>query len=204
MKIEEMANSNKKNIEAIYPLSPMQQGMLFHTLYHPETGEYFEQMTCTITGKLDLSAFEKAWQDVIDRHPILRTSFVWKKTSKMLQVVHQEVKIPINIVDWRDVSDSVVDTYFRDFLKNDREKSFNLSKAPLIRLALVRIEEEKYKFVWSNHHILLDGWSLPILWEELFSFYEAYRQNISIHISPGRPYRDYINYLQKQDTTQAE
>jgi surfactin family lipopeptide synthetase C len=199
-----MMDPNKKNIEAIYPLSPMQQGMLFHTLYQPEAGQYFEQLTCTISGKLDEQAFKKAWGKVIERNSILRTSFVWKKTSKMLQVVHKDIKIPLEILDWRLVNEIDFDSKFLQFLKNDREKGFNLSKAPLIRLTLIQTRENKYKFIWSNHHILLDGWSLPILWEELFSFYESFQLGAEIHLPARRSYRDYIYWLQGQDKEKAE
>jgi hypothetical protein len=82
---------SSKNIEAAYPLSPMQHGMLFHTLYEPESGMYFEQLSCTLDGNLNVLAFQQAWQQVVDRHPVLRTAFVWNKIEKPLQVVGRRV-----------------------------------------------------------------------------------------------------------------
>ena len=85
---------SKRNIEAVYPLSPMQQGMLFHTLYRRRIGVFFEQTVCTFTGGLDVPAFKQAWQEVVIRHTALRTAFTWKKLKKMLQVVSREVQVP--------------------------------------------------------------------------------------------------------------
>lgn len=95
--------AQKKNIEAIYPLSPMQQGMLFHYIYNPESATYFEQFQAKFKGDLDVNSFQAAWQTIINRHAVLRTSFVWKKLDKMLQVVHKEVDFPFEILDWRNL-----------------------------------------------------------------------------------------------------
>jgi hypothetical protein len=85
---------NAKNIEDIYELSPMQQGMLFHTLFSPESGEYFDQITCTINGDFDAAAWQRAWQQAFDRHSILRTAFFWERLEKPLQVVFRQVELP--------------------------------------------------------------------------------------------------------------
>src|SRR5919202_6653184 len=95
---------SSKNIEAAYPLSPMQQGMLFHTLYAPESGMYFEQLSCTLDGNLNVLAFQRAWQQVLDRHPVLRTAFVWENIEKPLQVVGRRVRLPWEEHDWRGLS----------------------------------------------------------------------------------------------------
>ena len=90
-----------KNVQDIYPLSPMQQGMLFHTLYAPQSGAYFEQRTCTLRGELDIPAFEQAWQRLIDRHPVLRTAFVSETVKEPVQVVYRQVDLPLGQHDWR-------------------------------------------------------------------------------------------------------
>src|SRR3954468_17535761 len=92
---------SKKSYEAIYPLSPTQQGMLFETLASPESGIHIEQVTCGLRGPLDLAAFERAWQRVIDRHLILRTGFVWKNQDEPLQVALRQVEVPFEQQDWR-------------------------------------------------------------------------------------------------------
>ena len=99
-----MKKVEQKDIEAVYPLSPMQQGMLFHSLKNPETGVYFEQLTCSLLGDVDVPAFEKAFKTVLERHSVLRTAFVWKKLDRLLQVVHRNVELPLVVLDWSDLS----------------------------------------------------------------------------------------------------
>jgi len=193
-----------KNIEDIYPLSPMQQGMLFHSLYAPETGVYFEQSSWTLRGDLDISAFERAWQRVVDRHSALRTAFLWEDLDEPLQVVHWWVELPLEKHDWRGLSKTEQEERFEALLETDRERGFELSEAPLMRLALIRTAEDTYHFVWSLHHLLLDGWSQPIIFQEVLASYEAFQQGQHISLPPSRPYRDYIAWLQQQDMAEAE
>jgi amino acid adenylation domain-containing protein len=195
---------SKRNIEAVYSLSPMQQGMLFHSLYAPESGVYFEQLSATLRGDLDLAAFERAWQRVMDRHPILRTAFAWKSLDRSLQVVHRRVSLQLEQRDWRGASPTEQEARLEGFLQADRARGFDLSRAPLMRLALLRTAEDAYEFVWSHHHILLDGWSLPLLLREVFAFYEAFRQGQDLHLETPPPYRDYIRWLERQDIAEAE
>ncbi len=192
------------DIEAVYPLSPMQQGMLFHTLYHPEAGQYFEQMSATFRGALDVEAFRKAWQRVIDRNAILRTSFVWKKVTRMMQVVHKQAELPFRFLDWRGVPPGEQESRFELLMKEDRQKGFHLGRPPLLRITLIQIGDDAYKFLWSHHHILLDGWSLPILLREVFAFYEAFREGREFRLPPAPPFGEYIRWLQQQDTSRAE
>ncbi len=195
---------DKRNIEAIYPLSPMQQGMLFHSVYAPESGVYHEQLTCTLEGDLNVAAFEHAWQQIVERHSVLRTSFVYKRLDKTLQVVHRQVDLPFEQHDWRDLSPSDQALHLEEFLNENQQRHFDLNKAPLLRLAVIRLAENSYQFVWNHHHLLLDGWSMPIVIQEVFACYEALRQGQPIQLPPARPYRDYINWLQKQDIAAAE
>ena len=90
-----------ETISDIYELSPMQQGMLFHSLYNSTSGMYCEQRSCLLKGELSVSAFKQAWQAVIDRHTILRTAFYWQEVENPLQVVYQRVELPWIEYDWR-------------------------------------------------------------------------------------------------------
>jgi len=198
-----MANAKNKNIEAIYPLSPMQQGMLFHTIYNPQSGAYFEQFSCRLTGVFNRDAFSKAWHEVVRRHPALRTSFVWKKLNKMLQVVHKEVELPIAEEDWTALSEQAQAEKFEQFLIDDKKKGFNLSKAPLMRFHLIKRSEQDFYFLWSFHHLLTDGWSMPLILKEVFTLYEMTTHGFPAQLPAARPYRDYINWLQKQDMEKA-
>ncbi|MFN8596435.1 MAG: amino acid adenylation domain-containing protein [Anaerolineae bacterium] len=190
---------NAKAVEAVYPLSPMQQGMLFHTVYAPESGVYHAQTACALHGDLDVDAFKRAWQCVIDRHAILRTAFAWKRLDKLLQVVHRQVTVPWEQDDWRAVPPADQHMLLLDYLQTDRARGFDLAQAPLLRLALMRTADDAYQFVWSHHHLLLDGWSVPILLKDVFTCYEAMRTGREPQLEPVRPYRDYITWLQKQD-----
>jgi hypothetical protein len=194
----------KRNLEAVYPLSPMQKGMLFHSIYAPEENPYFEQLSCTIRGQLDVEAFRQAWLDVIRRQPILRTSFAWKNVEQMLQVVHKDIQLPFQILDWQNYSTEEQKDALEQFLLKDRENPFDLSQVPLIRLVLMKTTPESHFFVWSYHHILLDGWSLPLVMKEFLAYYAGNHSGQPVHLNPVIPYREYINWLQKQDITEAE
>jgi amino acid adenylation domain-containing protein len=194
----------KKDIEAIYSLSPMQQGMLFHSLYAPASGMYVEQMSCVVEGGLNVPAFERAWGQVVARHSILRTAFTWKRLDKMLQVAHRQVEAPLAQYDWRDLSPAEQQAQLNDFLRKQRAQGFDLSRAPLMRLALMRTGDDAYYFVWCHHHLLLDGWSLPLILKEVLTFYEANCRGQAAQLEPAKPYRNYINWLEKQDLSQAE
>ncbi len=202
--MNKMAGNVQKNIETIYPLSPMQQGMLFHTIYEPDSSIYFEQLHFKLKGPLDVEPFKKALQRVIERHPVLRTSFVWKKTGKMMQVVHKEIDLPLETLDWRQYSNEEQHKHFRALLQKDRQRGFNLNKAPLLRMTLIQLDDDAWRVIWSNHHIILDGWSNPILLKEIFTLYEGLRNGQDIPLPRARPYRDYVAWLQKQDKNKAE
>ncbi|NLG50016.1 MAG: amino acid adenylation domain-containing protein, partial [Chloroflexi bacterium] len=198
------SNAGRRNIEAIYPLSPMQEGMLFHSLYAPDSGVYVEQLGCTLLGDLDVPAFERAWQRVVDRHSILRTSFLWKRLDRTLQVVQRQVRLSVAQEDWRGVSPAEQEARLEDFLQADRRRGFDLARPPLIRLTLLRTADEAFRFVWSHHHAIMDGWSLPLLLKEVLACYEAFHQGRDLYLPPPRPYREYIAWLQRQDAAQAE
>ncbi len=193
-----------RNVEDIYPLSPMQQGMLFHSLIAPDLGVYFEQTDCLLKGNLDQAAFRRAWEAVVARHPILRTSFLWEELEEPLQVVYSQVELALEQQDWRAFSPATQGERLRSFLASDRERGFDLASPPLMRLALLRTEENAYRFVWSHHHVLLDGWSIPSLLKEVFTFYEAFSRGQALTLQPTRPYKDYIAWLERQDQAKAE
>ena len=194
----------KDNLEDIYTLSSVQQGILFHTLFSPETGVYIEQLACSLRGELNIPAFEQAWQEVMQRHTILRTAFIWEDINKAHQLVHKRAKLPIEERDWRGLPASEQEKQFNDYLEADRRRGFDLSRAPLMRFALFRETENSYRLLWTYHHLLLDGWSLPSVLREAFAFYDSFRKKQSLQIERTRPYRDYIAWLKRQDFSDAE
>ena len=195
---------SRKNVEDIYPLSPMQQGMLFHTLYAAEGGVYVVQRAFTLRGNVDVDAFVKAFQDVTDRHPILRTGFVWERREQPLQVVREKVRLPVESHDLRGISPAEQLVRLAEFLDADRRRGFDLARAPLMRLTLFRLQDREYRSIWSSHHLLLDGWSTPPLLKELFTLYEAHVAGAEARLERVRPYGEYIGWLQKQDATKVE
>ena len=195
--------STKKNIEAIYPLSPMQEGMLFHTLYEPQSALYFEQLSFLLQGTLDIALWQQAWQHVIDRHPALRTAYVWKGQEKPLQVVFRQVDLPWRVLDWRHLPATEQMAELEQYLQAEQEAGFNLAQPPVCQATLILLSDECCRFVWSNHHLLMDGWSLPILLREVFTSYEMLRSGSAVDLPAVRPYRDFINWLQAQDAVAA-
>ncbi|MDZ7967780.1 MAG: condensation domain-containing protein, partial [Nostoc sp. DedSLP03] len=196
--------SSSKDIESIYPLSPTQEGILFHTLYEPESTIYFEQFKLTIHGNLDSGIFERAWQLLVERHSALRTLFVWKNRKQAVQVVRKQVNLPWSNLDWRMFPQQEQEIRLNSFLDSDRKQGFELDKAPLMRFVLIRVADETYEFIWSFHHLLVDGWSWPIIFKELFALYESIQNGQQLYLAPSRPYRDYINWLQQQDLAGAK
>ncbi|MBD2607324.1 non-ribosomal peptide synthetase [Scytonema hofmannii FACHB-248] len=195
---------NQKNIEDIYELSPLQQGMLFHTLVTPNSGMYFEQFCYALQTQVDVPAFHKAWQRVLDRHPILRTSFYWENLDKPYQVVYRQVDLPWDFQDWRELSLPEQEKQLEVFLAADRKRCFTLSQVPLMRLALIQVADNAYQFVFSYHHILMEGWSLTWLWKEFYEFYNAFCKGQDLHLESPRPFKEYISWLQQQDISKAE
>jgi len=192
------------NIDDLYELSPMQQGMLFHTLYAPESEVYFEQLLCIFQGELNFPGFVQAWEQVVARHPALRSSFYWEEIEKPLQMVSKQVDLPWEQLDWRHLTADEQQQHLEDFLSGDRQKGFELDQAPLMRFTVIQLEEQTYQFIWSHHHVLFDGWSMQIVLKEVLAFYEAHQRGEYLHLKPSRPYRDYIHWLQQQDIAQAE
>jgi amino acid adenylation domain-containing protein len=195
---------NKQNIEDIYPLSPMQQGMLFHSLYAPDSGIYFQQMICTLRGNLEVAAFEQAWKKIVEKHSIFRTAFIWESLNKPVQVVYKQVKITVENDDWQGLSDQEQQEQLKFFLESDQQKSLQLSQPPLMRLHLIQLDKNTYQFVFSSHHLLLDAWSLPLVFNDLLNFYEAISQGETIRYQSPLSYRHYIAWLQQQDQDLAE
>ncbi len=198
------AEKRKNIIEDIYPLSPMQQGLLFHTLLAPESGIYFEQVDFTIHQDLNIPAFERAWQRVLDRHSILRTAFIWENREEPFQIVYSHLRLPIVHHDWRGLQPAEQQERLKEFLRADLRRGFELSQAPLMRVALIRMADDAYQLIWGFHHLLLDGWSNPMVMNEVFAFYEGFAQDEDVSLKQPTPFGDYIAWLQRQDMARAE
>jgi amino acid adenylation domain-containing protein len=185
------------NIDTIYPLSPMQQGMLFHSLLTPAAAAYTPQLCLTLGGNLDIPAFQQAWQTVIQRHAVLRTAFRWEKRDTFFQAVYHQVPLPWTYHDWRNHPDP--DRQLADWLERDRKTPIDLKTAPLFRLTLIHLSDQRHCLVWTQHHGILDGWSVGLVLKDLWTVYHGQ----PLGQSP-RPYADYIAWLGQQDQAAAQ
>src|SRR6267142_2519108 len=190
------------DIEAIYPLSPMQQGVVFHSLKDPHAGFHINQMLFRIHGAFDVDTLTRAWNDVIARHAVLRTAF--SVSGEMSQVVLRRVKIPIEYQDWSGLSNEEMEVRSRTYLQEDRRQGFDLSQAPAMRVLVIKESELRFQMLWSFHLALMDGWSSAIVQQELLITYGAHRSSKMASLSRPQPFGEYISWLQRQDKYQAE
>ena len=191
---------DKKNIETIYALAPLQQAFLWHSL-QTSAKDGLIHMRCTLRGEVDSTLLEQAWDAVVGQQAVLRTSVHWQGVKQPLQVVARKATIPWTHLDWRGREDQ--DTALEDFLVKDREIGFELTQAPISRLALIRLDETAYELIWSCHHLMLDGWSGALVFNQVFDCYGHLRQGTPSTVASGPTYQSYIRWLKQQDETAA-
>ena len=178
----------------LYPLSPLQQGMLFHSLYDDQDSAYLNQLQVEIDD-LDVERFQRAWQNVLMRHEILRSGFL-ERAGTPLQWVARTVELPWFEADCREREDL---SGALERLAEEQRAPFDLTAPPLMRLALVKIAGSRHCFIWTRHHLLLDGWSTSQLIGEVLRCYAG----AALPPTEGR-YRDYITWLQCRDADASE
>ena len=200
--------SSQSNVVDIYPLSPAQQGMLMVVLLAEKSSEYyFDQVVLTLTGPLDSAAWREAWRRAVARHEALRTQFVWERRERPLQVVRREVELPWEELDWRGLPEAEREPRLDALLSADHARGFDLDRAPLLRATLVQWQAGEARFVWSFHHLILDGWSISLVLTEVLAVYTALaagREEELGELPAPRPYGDYIAWLKRQDPAEAE
>jgi amino acid adenylation domain-containing protein/non-ribosomal peptide synthase protein (TIGR01720 family) len=203
-RLDALAGSDR-GIEDVYPLTPLQEGMLFHTLLEPEGGVYVGQLGFELAGEVDRGAFARAWQEVTERHAILRTAFVQAGGGGPLQVVRREARLDeVAWEDWRGLPREEQDARLEAFLERDRARGIDPSRPPLMRLALFRTGDAAHRLVWTQHHLVMDGWSMPIIFRDVAALYRAQLRGVPAQLPPARPYRDYVAWLQRRDMAEAE
>ncbi|CCD85950.1 putative non-ribosomal peptide synthetase [Bradyrhizobium sp. ORS 285] len=193
-----------RRVADIYPLSPLQRGLLFHSLYEPDAAVYVISLACRLRGTLDRDAFEQAWRLVVARHAVLRTAFVGHDLDVPLQVVLRDAALPFTFEDWQHLPAMEQDGRFAKLQRSERNRGFDFVQPPLMRLNLIRLGDDDHRLLWNVHHIVLDGWSLPLLLGEVFAAYSALSRREAPVLSQVRPFKDYIGWLQRQDMTRAE
>ncbi|MER0239568.1 amino acid adenylation domain-containing protein [Fulvimarina sp. MAC8] len=183
----------------LFDLTPMQAGMLFHSLMEPDSGTYFEQCWCTVEGTLDEAAFVAAWREVIRRHEVLRSECHWVDLDRPVQVVYDDAEPEWTRLDWSDLDRRAQEERFASWQAGERARGFQLDRAPLLRFALIRLVEGRYRFVWSFHHLLMDGWCSALLVRDMMRLYSGKKLG-----PPPPPYKRYVEWLADQDKEEAE
>jgi len=189
------------NVEDVYPLTPLQEGMVFHAIAEPDTALHVGRIVCELAGTLDIDAFQRAWNQVLARHPALRTAFVWEGLEAPMQVVRKKLEMPFRHHDWRDLSREEAGKKFDTWLWQDAVTSFDLTDAPLARVDLFSLAPDKHQLVWACHHAIADGWSTGVVLEELMTFLSGAGQS-SLPSAPR--YRNHIAWLLKRDVAEDE
>jgi amino acid adenylation domain-containing protein len=190
-------------IETILPLTPAQQGLLFHALLAGDSGVDYEQVSCTLDVDLDLADYRRACEAAVARHGVLRTRFLWDGPSKPVQAIFYQVALPWVEQDWRALESDEQKRRLAEHLVAERHTFSHLSDAPPLRCSLFRTGEKRYEFFWSYHHLLLDSWSVRILLGEVFELYLSYRHNRPSALTSPRPYSEFVRWLNTRDLDAA-
>ncbi|WP_410606755.1 non-ribosomal peptide synthase/polyketide synthase [Amycolatopsis sp. lyj-109] len=193
-----------RDVDDIYPLTPLQAGMLFHSLLDPTADAYVDQARMLLDGVRDPDAFALAWQQVADRTPVLRTELVWDGVEDPLQIVRHRAVVPITRHDWRGLSEAEQAAQLDRLSAEDAAAGLDLTTAPLMRLAVVALTHDRVLLMWTSHHIVLDGWSLAQIFTEVCEQYAALTEHRVPRVPAHRPFRDYLGWLAAQDVTAAE
>ncbi|MCU0286117.1 MAG: amino acid adenylation domain-containing protein, partial [Acidobacteria bacterium] len=188
------------DLEDLYTLAPMQEGMLFHAVADNASHSYFQQLSYRLLGELDMYLVEKSLHELIKRHEILRTAFLYKDIDRPVQLVLKTRPCEFYYEDISTLeTQAAKDDFIKHFKEKDKQHPFDLSTSVLMRTSILRIGEKEYEFIWSHPHILMDGWCNGILNTEFFEIYTGYLENRPYHLPAIKPYRTYICWLEKQD-----
>ncbi|WP_404529681.1 amino acid adenylation domain-containing protein [Paenibacillus sp. RC253] len=190
-------------LESLYPMTPMQKGMLFHSLLDSQSEAYFEQMIIHLEGHLDMDILAQSLNRLGQRHAVFRTSFYSGWNKEALQVVFQKSRIDlvyqdINCIDKSERNDRVF-----NLAAEDRRRGFDLEQDPLTRFTVLQSGPDEYDLIWSFHHMLMDGWCIPMVTQELFELYDAISQRRPPRLKEVFPYSSYVNWLGAQNQKEA-
>ncbi|WP_344315693.1 condensation domain-containing protein, partial [Streptomyces rhizosphaericus] len=193
----------RSGLEDILPLSPLQEGLLFHNVFDDASLDiYTVQMSMDLQGALDAKALKTAASALLARHPVLRAAFRHEGLSRPAQIILREVPLDWTESDLSDTPQDEQEEAAAQILAADRARRFDLAKPPLVRFTLIRFGLHRHRFVLTNHHILWDGWSRPVLLRDLLTLY--LNGGDASALPRVRPYRDYLGWLAGRDRDQAE
>ncbi|HSK00938.1 MAG TPA: amino acid adenylation domain-containing protein [Kofleriaceae bacterium] len=201
--LERVGIRSRGGIEDIYPLSPIQHGILFHGLYAPGSRAYFEQIGFSVDGPLDLDALIAAFRACVDEYAPLRTSFAWQQLRHPVQIVHGRAELPVTVHELGHLPAEARREALDALAAERRRAGFDLERAPLMRLDLVRLEPGRHHVLLSFHHLIMDGWSMARVLTEVARAYDAHRQGRPPARTAGMRYREFIAWLARQDRDRA-
>ncbi|MBO9730363.1 MAG: non-ribosomal peptide synthase/polyketide synthase [Chitinophaga sp.] len=185
-------------LSGVYRLSPLQEGLLFHGLYNESGGAYIEQFRCEVSA-LDEAIFIRSWEQLLSRHSILRSSFYAAAFNIPVQGVHRQCELPLHKLDYRGKGEEELQALIAAYLEADRQAGFDFRQAPLMRFTLIRLDDSRTEMIWTFHHLILDGWSTPVLMEEFLQTYEQLISGVTMPVLQEDRYEDYIRYIAAQD-----
>ncbi|MET3244945.1 amino acid adenylation domain-containing protein [Burkholderia sp. OAS925] len=184
-----------EHIEDVYPATPLQAGLLYHTLADAGQGAYLNQMRATLSGALDVAAMQAAWQAALERHAILRTAFAWQHGGAVMQIVHRKIALPFETHDWSAAAD--YDARLAEWRARDLADGIAPDAAPLMRIALFVRDAHTADVVWTHHHLLLDGWSVSLLFAEVLRDYRMRASGAAAAFETAPPYRQYVEWIRE-------
>ena len=193
-----------KNVADIWPLAPLQELMLAHALAEPASSLLVEQFHCVIEGPLNAALLRRAWQAVVARHALLRSAPAWDGLKKPVLVVRREVELPWTELDLRGDAEEQRQARCKELLAESRGQGFSLAEAPLMRFQLARLREREWRFVWTCHHLLLDGWSLGIVLREVFQWYAQAVLGQPGELEQCGNFADYLQWLAAQNAAECD
>ena len=200
------ALQEKYALEDVYPLSAMQEGMLFHSLMDKTSDNYFDQMSCRVYGEINLQAVEQSMNALLERYSVLRTNFIHENLEKPVQIVHKQRNVDYRFIDISNElkEGEALDTLLEVYRAKDRADKFDLSNDVLMRFTVLKINETTFEFIWSFHHILMDGWCVSIIINEFGAYYKSFAQGIKANLPEVKPYSDYMRWLLKRDSVASK
>jgi hypothetical protein len=190
-------------IEDIHPLTSAQHGILFHTLQEGR-GIYRLRYLYEIEGRLDVARLERHFQEAVNRHPALRSAFVWQDLDEPIQVVMRQLALKIQVHDLTRLSSELAAASVRDFLELARATEEDLSQAPLLEVSIFLLEPERCKLGISVHHLILDGWSLAIVMKEVFASYFAGIDGRELQFSRSASFADFVEHQRRLPVERAQ
>jgi len=194
---------NQRNIQDLYPIVPIQSGLLFQYQLNPNSDAYFVQGIFEIDSIPNVQHFKDAWQTILERYECLRSSFAYKTLSSPVQIIHKSIDILWRELNISHLTQEEQEKTLEDTILQERHEGFDIQSPPLLRFNLLRRCQNNYYLIWNQHHLLTDGWSMPIILSEVTKIYESLVNNTRLIFKTRRPYKDYIAWINKQDQSKA-